>query len=88
MSPKIKYFHTVYLRRDCDRLQVGCGWVGACYQLSVDVTVQLVVDVIVAHVLERGAASCTLKTFDVQVLVLDSHKHASAKRNKISGCCM
>lgn len=69
-----------YLRRDGDRLQVRCRGVGSSHQLGVDVTVELVVDVVVADVLQRGPASGTLETLNVQVLVLDSHKHSSAKR--------
>lgn len=42
-----------------------------------DVAVQLVVEVVVALVLQRGAASGTLEAFHVQVLVLDAHEHTA-----------
>lgn len=42
----------MYLRRDCDRLQVGSWRVGSGDELGVYVTVELVVDVVVAYVLQ------------------------------------
>jgi len=44
-----------------------------------DVTVQLVVEVVVTLVLQRGAAGGTLEALHVQVLVLDAHEHATEK---------
>jgi len=45
----------------------------------VDVAVELVVEVVVALVLQRGAAGGTLEALHVQVLVLDAHEHATEK---------
>ena len=47
-----------------------------------DVAVQLVVEVVVAHVLERGAAGGALKALHVEVLVLDPHEHTPARKPK------
>lgn len=51
-----------------------------------DVAVELVVEVVVALVLEGGAAGGTLEALYVQVLVLDAHEDAAEKggRNVIS----
>jgi hypothetical protein len=43
-----------------------------------DVTVQFVVYVVVANILERSSTCGTLKAFHMQVLVLDAHKHTTA----------
>lgn len=42
-----------------------------------DVAVELVVEVVVALVLQRGAAGGALEALHVQVLVLDAHKDAA-----------
>lgn len=42
-----------------------------------DVAVQLAVQVVVALVLQRRAAGRALEAFHVQILVLDSHEHAT-----------
>lgn len=43
-----------------------------------DVAVELVVQIEVALVLQRGAARGALKAVHVQVLVLDAHEHTAA----------
>jgi hypothetical protein len=43
-----------------------------------DVTVQFVVYVVVANILERCSTCGTLEAFHMQVLVLDAHKHTTA----------
>lgn len=48
-----------------------------------DIAVQLVVEVVVAHVLQGGAASGALEALHVKVLVLDSHEHTPAKQQCI-----
>lgn len=45
--------------------------------LGMDVAVELVVEVVVALVLQRGAAGGALEALHVQVLVLDAHKDAA-----------
>lgn len=45
--------------------------------LRVDVAVQLVVQIEVALVLQRGAACGALEAVHVQVLVLDAHEHTA-----------
>ena len=72
----IKYMW--YLRRDCDWLQVGCRRVLPRRQLGVDVTVQFVVYVVVADILERCSTGCTFEALYMQVLILDTHKHTTA----------
>lgn len=49
-----------------------------------DVAVKLPVQVVVALVLERRAASRALETFHVQVLVLDAHEHTAIQIRIIS----
>lgn len=44
-----------------------------------DVAVQLAVQVVVALVLQRRAASRALEALHVQVLVLDAHEHATVR---------
>ncbi len=63
-----------------DGLQVGRGRVLARHHLGVDVAVQLVVEVVVAHVLQGGAAGGALEALDVQVLVLDAHEDTPATK--------
>lgn len=72
------------LRRDCDRLQVGSWRVGSGDELGVYVTVELVVDVVVAYVLQWGSTGGALETLNVQVLVLDAHKHTTEHTTNIS----
>lgn len=48
-----------------------------------DVAVELAVQVVVALVLQRRAASRALEAFHVQIFVLDSHEHAAVTNN----CC-
>jgi hypothetical protein len=43
-----------------------------------DVTVQFVVYVVVANILERCSTCGTLEAFHMQVLVLNAHKHTTA----------
>lgn len=42
-----------------------------------DVAVQLAVQVVVALVLQRGAARRALEALHVQILILDAHEHAA-----------
>jgi len=59
----------------------------------VDVAVELVVEVVVALVLQRGATRGTLEALHVQVLILDAHENATKKKigveksEIISGSC-
>lgn len=56
---------------------VGAGWrTLQCRQPSVDVAVQLVVQVEVSLVLERRSTGGALEAISVEVLVLDAHEHA------------
>lgn len=50
-----------------------------------DVTVQLVVEIVVTLVFQVGATSGALETFNVQVLVLDANENATSmlRRNSI-----
>jgi hypothetical protein len=43
----------------------------------VDIAVQLVVQVEVALVLQRGAACGALETLNMEILILNSHKHTT-----------
>jgi hypothetical protein len=43
-----------------------------------DITVQFVVYVVVANILERGSTRGTFEAFHMQVLVLYTHKHTTA----------
>lgn len=69
-----------YLRLNGHRhVSLGAsGWVLECSLLGMDVAVQLVVEVVVALVLQRGAAGSALEALHVQVLVLDAHEHTAA----------
>lgn len=71
-----------YLRLNGHRhVSLGAsGRVLQCSLLGMDVAVQLVVEVVVALVLQRGAAGGALEALHVQVLVLDAHEHTAAGR--------
>lgn len=59
-------------------VSLGASWgVTESSLLGVDVAVELVVEVVVALVLQRGAAGGALEALHVQVLVLDAHKHTA-----------
>lgn len=59
-------------------VSLGASWrVLECSLLGMDVAVELVVEVVVALVLQRGAAGGALEALHVQVLVLDAHKDAA-----------
>jgi len=49
-----------------------------------DVTVQFVVYVVVANILERCSTCGTLEAFHMQVLVLDAHKHTNNQTFTVS----
>lgn len=72
---------TVYLRWEGDGHQSVGGSVrrGAVQSrhASVDVAVQLIVQVEVALVLQWGAASGTLETLNMEIFILNSHKHST-----------
>lgn len=48
-----------------------------------DVAVELVVEVVVALVLQRGATRGTLEALHVQVLILDAHENATKKKKLV-----
>lgn len=52
-------------------------WMLLSRQFGMNLAVQLVIEVVVALILQRGAACCALEAFDVQVLILDAHENAS-----------
>lgn len=70
------------LRRHGDRLEVGRGRVLARNQLSVNVAVQLGVDVVVALVLEGRTARRTFKALHVQVFVFYAHEHTAIEKKR------
>ena len=51
-------------------------------QFRVYVAIQFVVDIIVADVFQGSAASGAFETLHVKILVLDSHEHTSAERER------
>lgn len=59
-------------------VSLGASWgVLESSLLGMDVAVELVVEVVVALVLQRGAAGGALEALHVQVLVLNAHKDAA-----------
>lgn len=70
------------LRRLGHRFQIRRRRILARYHFGVDVAVELLVDAVVADVLERRAACGALETLDVQILAFDAHEHASAPEQK------
>lgn len=58
-------------------------WVLHGDQLSVDIAIQLIVDIEVALVLQRRAASGAPETVNMQVLVLDTHEDTTVWRAKV-----
>jgi len=52
-------------------------------QFGVNVTIQFVVNIVVADVLEGAATGGAFEAFDVKVLFLDPHKHAPAAQQKL-----
>lgn len=52
-------------------------------KLSMDVAVQFAIQVVVALVLQRRATGRALEAFHVQILVLNSHEHATVTNTSI-----
>lgn len=69
------------LRRHGDRLEIGRGRVLARNQLSVDVAVQLGVNVVVALVLEGRTTRRAFEALHVQVFVFNAHEHTAIEKN-------
>lgn len=66
-----------YSRRHGDGLEVGRGRVLARNQLSVNVTIQLGVDIVVALVFEGSTTRRALEALHVQVFVFDADEHSA-----------
>lgn len=67
---------TGYLRRHSDRLQIGRRRVLSGDHLGVNVAVQLVVDGVVAHVLQRCSARGALEALNVQIFLFYPHENS------------
>lgn len=69
----------MYLRSDWDWFIPisSTWWILCCSQLSMDVAIQFVVEVVITLVLQRGATSSTSEAFSMKILVLDANKHSA-----------
>lgn len=72
----------LYLRFDWyGNIAISAGWwILHGGQFGMDVTVQLVVEIVVTLVFQAGATSGALEALNVQVLVLDANEHTTSGR--------
>lgn len=79
----------VYLRWKSDWCETICGriwwWAAHRCQACMNVTIKFVIQVEIALVLQRGSACSAFETVNMEVFILDSHKHTT-KEMSFASC--